>query len=81
MSCGSAGNCAAGGYHTDRSGNVQAFVVSQVHGIWGKARQVPGMAGLNKGSDAEVVSVSCTSPGSCAAGGHYSDGPGPLGPP
>ena len=41
-SCGSAGNCAAGGYYTGRSGNAGAFVVSQVHGIWGQALEVPG---------------------------------------
>jgi hypothetical protein len=29
VSCASAGNCAAGGFYTDRSGQVQAFVASQ----------------------------------------------------
>ena len=29
VSCGSAGNCAAGGFYTDYFGYIQAFVVSQ----------------------------------------------------
>jgi hypothetical protein len=29
VSCAPAGNCAAGGFYTDRSGHSQAFVVSQ----------------------------------------------------
>ena len=29
VSCGSAGNCAAGGYYTDRQGHAQGFVVSR----------------------------------------------------
>ena len=29
VSCGSAGNCSAGGYYTDSSGHGQAFVASQ----------------------------------------------------
>ena len=81
VSCASAGNCAAGGYYGDGPDGSEAFIVSQVHGIWGKARQVPGMAALNKRGDAGVVSVSCASPGNCAAGGHYSDGPGRSGHP
>ncbi len=33
---------------------------------------MPGLGALNKGGDAEVVSVSCASAGNCAAGGYYS---------
>jgi hypothetical protein len=32
VSCAAPGNCAAGGSYTDRRGNYQAFVVSQVNG-------------------------------------------------
>ncbi len=74
VSCGAAGNCSAGGYYTDRSGNSQAFVVSQEHGTWGRAREVPGTAALNTGGSAEVWSVSCASAGNCSAGGGYFDG-------
>jgi hypothetical protein len=29
LSCSSAGNCSAGGYYTDKSGDTQAFLVSE----------------------------------------------------
>jgi hypothetical protein len=74
VSCASAGNCAAGGSYTVNADNVrQGFVVSEQHGVWGHASMVPGLATLNKGGDAEVVSVSCASAGNCAAGGDYAD--------
>src|SRR5215472_16238829 len=40
-------------------------------GSWGRAITVPGLAALNTGRNANVLSVSCPSPGSCAAGGYY----------
>jgi hypothetical protein len=73
VSCESAGNCAAGGFYRDRSGHQQAFVVSEKNGRWGKAIEVPGSAALNVGGSDEVLSVSCTSSGYCAAGGSYVD--------
>jgi hypothetical protein len=73
VSCGSAGNCSAGGYYTDSSGNSQAFVVSQADGTWGTAIEVPGTAALNQGGGAEISSVSCSSAGNCNSGGYYLD--------
>ena len=49
VSCGSAGNCSAGGHYTDSSGRDQAFVVNQVNGTWHTAIEVPGTAALNQG--------------------------------
>jgi hypothetical protein len=77
VSCGSGGSCAAGGRYSDGSGNLQAFVVSERHGVWGRAIEVPGSGVLNKGGLAELTSVSCASAGSCAAGGDYSERSGP----
>jgi hypothetical protein len=74
VSCASAGNCAVGGFYTDRSGHRQAFVISERNRTWGKAIEVPGSGALNKGGRAEVGSVSCVSAGNCAAGGQYWDG-------
>ncbi len=71
VSCPSPGNCAAGGYYTDGGGHQQGFVVSERNGRWGQAVEVPGLGALNKGRWAEVSSVSCASPGNCAAGGYY----------
>ena len=78
VSCGSAGNCAAGGDYTDRRGPSQGFVAVERNGRWGKAIEVPGLGALNKFGDAEVGSVSCGSAGSCAAGGYYTDGGGGM---
>ena len=73
VSCAAPGNCSAGGFYA--SGRTsQGFVVSQVSGSWGLAREVPGLAGLNKGGNAQVSTVSCASPGNCSAGGYYTSG-------
>jgi hypothetical protein len=73
VSCATASNCSAGGYYTDRSGNAQAFVVSEVRGKWRTAREAPGTASLNRRGNADVYTVSCASPGNCSAGGGYRD--------
>ena len=79
VSCASAADCAVGGYYTDSSSNLQAFVVSEVNGTWGTAIEVPGFAALNAGGNGGfypppgVDSVSCGSAGNCAAGGWYVD--------
>jgi hypothetical protein len=83
LSCGSAGNCAAGGSYTGSTslspvtGNpvVQVFVVSEAHGVWGTAEEVPGTAALNTAWDAQVASVSCARDGYCAVGGSYQQSP------
>jgi hypothetical protein len=71
LSCSSPGNCGAGGYYADASGNRQAFVVSEVSGTWGAAIEVPGTATLNAGGGAELSTISCASAGNCSAGGSY----------
>ena len=73
VSCGSAGNCGAGGSYTDKAGHSQAFVVSQKNRVWGKALEVPGTAALNAGGFADTHAISCTSAGNCGAGGGYND--------
>jgi hypothetical protein len=73
ISCASPGNCAAGGSYAQGHFLAQAFVVSQTNGTWGTAVQVPGIAALNTGQQAQVNSVSCASPGYCSAGGYYSN--------
>ena len=72
MSCSSAGNCSAGGYyHVGRS--QEAFVVSQVDGVWGSFEDVPGLVAANNGGAAVIGSISCSSAGNCSAGGNYRD--------
>jgi hypothetical protein len=76
LSCGSAGNCSAGGYYYDSSGNRQVFVVTQASGTWGTAKQVRGSAALNTGGAAGINSMSCPRSGNCSAGGYYRDSSG-----
>ena len=74
MSCGSVGNCSAGGSYFNSSTGQQAFGVSQVNGTWHKAIEVPGTAVLNQGGQGETASVSCASAGNCSASGSYRAG-------
>jgi fibronectin type III domain protein len=76
VSCATAGNCTAiGNYHKDESsGRFHAFVVEETHGSWGSAIEVPGTATLRSQGSALMLSVSCATPGNCAAGGQYSHG-------
>jgi hypothetical protein len=72
VSCASAGNCSAGGYYNYTHADEQAFVVNEVNGTWGTAREVPGSAAVNTGN-AALISVSCASVGNCSADGGYTD--------
>jgi hypothetical protein len=72
LSCGSAGNCTAGGWYVS-AGHDQAFVAEEVNGTWHHAIEVPGTGALNT-FNARVSSVSCPTAGTCAAGGTYTDG-------
>ena len=71
VSCTSAGNCSAGGYYTDALARIEPFVVTRTRGHWGKATEVPGSGALNTGGKAEILSLSCSSPGNCSAGGYF----------
>jgi hypothetical protein len=72
LSCASPGNCAAVGYLVNQVGPaaVQAWVVSEVNGLWHPAKKV-AMA-LNKAGQGYAQQVSCGSPGNCVAVGYYS---------
>jgi hypothetical protein len=70
VSCASPGNCAAGGYYCNSSGQA-AFVVTEADGHWGQAQNVPGLAALNTGLAAQVNSISCPSANHCTAVGQY----------
>ena len=76
VSCSSRGDCAAGGNYDNRSGHGQAYVVSEKNGSWRTAIEVPRLATLNTGGNAQVTSLSCASAGNCAAGGFYSSSRG-----
>jgi hypothetical protein len=73
VSCPSAGFCAAVGEYRDRTRRLQGLVVDERHGIWGRAKPIPGLGVLNTGGDAEVDGVSCGAPQSCAAAGTFTN--------
>ncbi len=77
--CAPGGLCAAGGSFTDPSTGPEAWVMTQTHGRWKPALEVPGIAALNvggnfHGSKVGVDAVTCASAGNCAAGGIYTSG-------
>jgi hypothetical protein len=59
VSCPAAGTCTVGGSYTDAAKHSQAFVVTETHGTWGTAKELPGLGGLNW--------VSCPTAGNCTA--------------
>jgi hypothetical protein len=65
VSCAAPGDCSAGGLY--EGSGFGAFVVSEVNGVWGRARAVTGL----QGEGAQLFSVSCAAPGDCTAGGFY----------
>ena len=76
VSCASAGNCSAGGYYYLNDSGNQAFVVSQVDGVWQTFEDVPGLVAVNISGNARITSVSCATAGNCSAGGIYADANG-----
>jgi hypothetical protein len=76
VSCGSAGNCAAGGSFTGPDGAIQGFVLNEVSGRWGALRKVRGLGALNTGGRAYINAVSCASAGNCTAGGAFTTSTG-----
>jgi hypothetical protein len=84
VSCAAAGTCSVGGDYSSRYNShtgvytSQAFVVTESHGTWGTAEEVPGTAALNKGGSAGISSVSCWAAGDCSAGGSYANTPDGL---
>jgi hypothetical protein len=80
LSCTAKGDCTGGGYYTiagqyTETQTVQnGFVIDERNGVWSAARPVPGLPVKNTStadSVATVLSVSCSSPGNCVAGGSY----------
>jgi hypothetical protein len=71
VSCGSAGNCSAGGFAEVQRIHAEAVVVNEVNGTWGTAEELA--AKLNAGKSAQVFSVSCAAVNHCSASGQYED--------
>ena len=67
VSCASPGNCAATGNYTGAQDHNQAFVADEKNGTW-EATCDSGPRHLTL-ADSSADTVSCASPGNCAAGG------------
>lgn len=73
VSCGAPGNCSAVGFDLNAARRTPGFVISEDNGVWGTAKEPPGLAALNKGGFGPVNAVSCVSADNCSAGGSYVD--------
>jgi Bacterial Ig-like domain (group 3) len=77
VSCPTPGNCTAGLFVSVLAPGpvpgaaADPFVVDEVNGVWHAAQAVPDAIALNDGLDGGIISVSCSSPGNCLAGGFY----------
>lgn len=69
VSCPSNGDCSAGGFDWATNTTPGALIVDEVNGAWQTAFNVSGFPAE---SGAVINSISCSSPGNCAAGGFYS---------
>jgi hypothetical protein len=68
-----AGSCTVAGWYADSHGRLQGFLATERGGHWSGAAPVPGLAQLNRGGNASVISVSCATATSCSATGVYRD--------
>lgn len=73
LSCGAVGDCVAGGFYYDVTGGSQAFVVSEVGGVWGNATQLFATQLLGSGLSNTLNDIDCPSAGNCAAVGGFAD--------
>lgn len=78
VSCTAPGDCNAVGFYADTANSVQAFYVDEVSGTWGSATEISGTGALNAGGGGEAITTSCSTYGSCSAGGLYTDATGNL---
>jgi hypothetical protein len=76
VSCTSPGNCTAVGHYSDTSGDREAMTVAETGGAWAAPKEfalLPAGAPATGHQTATLLSISCTSPGSCTASGYYED--------
>jgi len=74
IACASPGNCTAAGEFTNGGTYPQAFTMTSTDGVWSQVRPVEFASGVRSPSnESELLSVSCASPGACAAVGVFQD--------
>lgn len=72
VSCASAGNCTAVGSYEDTSYRTEGLLLTESNGTWGLGVEASPPSNSTAGADVSLPSVSCASPGNCAAVGSYS---------
>jgi len=88
LSCGSAGNCVAGGLYTYERVNLntsdgtiypQAFVTTETNGVWGPAEEVPGLLALGPmRSGIDFISCAAAGRGHGSTAGRPPNSSGPC---
>lgn len=78
VSCGSRGNCSAGGSYTDRRGDSHPFLVDEDSGTWRRAAPIKGSTSPALLSYTQVQSITCGSRNDCTAFGESLVGAGGL---
>ena len=74
VACASTGECVAGGYFIDATGNQLAFVATMAGGVWDEAAPIVFAAGVaSLDTQALVNSVACAPSATCVAGGWFFD--------
>jgi hypothetical protein len=73
LSCGSAGNCSLGGFYKDASNVQEAFLASELNGVWGPAFEVMDSSINGAENVSSVSGVSCSNGENCTAVGVYRD--------
>lgn len=80
ISCGSAGNCVAGGFGWNGQGRYQdqiggaGFVVTEASGAWSAPVALTGIVTTSGSNLSQINAVSCSSSTECVIGGTYYDG-------
>jgi hypothetical protein len=69
VSCGSRGNCSAGGSYTDKYGNTHPFLVDETSGTWHRPFAVKGSNRPALKRYAQIQSISCGTTNDCTAFG------------
>jgi hypothetical protein len=73
LSCPSAGNCSAGGSYSDKSGNVQGLLLTEVKGVWRTPTKLLPPSQAHADPSLTINSLSCATAGNCVAVGSFED--------
>jgi hypothetical protein len=73
IACAGIGYCVAVGNYANPADQDQSYILTESHGVWGRAANVSLPKGTPAGSGSQLSAVACTGRGSCEAVGNYLD--------